>query len=256
MTNVRAGRLFADGAYTDECRWVPAADFERLDADAAGLQAELASVKACWAEALGNYTDMTTQRDHWLQIAQEKDKEIERLTIQRDSYLSQAEGKGQCIQRLQRELRNQGYTQPQVIWVSEGRGPIGAPTSHEPNEQHCAEGKAAPAGDASDSGRVADRHTNAGATPVPRFPRGAQAAVPGGSGCAGLNVQFVEAGGVTAPKPRPCPTGKHWLIDKQTCDCCAEKSGEQVCKIHNEKLSADGECSQCIEGLSSALRET
>ncbi len=39
----------------------------------------------------------------------------------------------------------------------------------EPNEQLSAEGKAGPAGDASDSGRVAHRHTNAGETPAPRF---------------------------------------------------------------------------------------
>lgn len=47
-------------------------EFEHLDADAAGLQAELVSVKACWA-------DMITQCDHWLEIAREKDAELERL---------------------------------------------------------------------------------------------------------------------------------------------------------------------------------
>lgn len=37
-------------------------------------------------------------------------------------------------------------------------------------EVRCAGGSSAPAGDASDSGRVDDRDTNAGATPVPRLP--------------------------------------------------------------------------------------
>lgn len=39
-------------------------------------------------------------------------------------------------------------------------------------EINSAEGKAAPAGDASDSGRVAHSHTNAGVTPAPRLPIG------------------------------------------------------------------------------------
>lgn len=57
MTNdvVHVGRLWKDGAYTDPGRWVKAEDFEKLD------------------------TSMTSQRDHWLEIAREKDSEIERL---------------------------------------------------------------------------------------------------------------------------------------------------------------------------------
>ncbi len=48
LTNdvVRMGRLWEDGAYTDRQGWVKAEEYARLDADAAGVQAELASVKA------------------------------------------------------------------------------------------------------------------------------------------------------------------------------------------------------------------
>jgi hypothetical protein len=44
---------------------------------------EIERLRGCWSEALGNYTDMTTQRDHWLEIAREKDRELELLEIER-----------------------------------------------------------------------------------------------------------------------------------------------------------------------------
>lgn len=102
-SNVRTGRLFRNGAYTDERRWVPAEDYERL-------QAIVERNKASAVHRLHNICDALSEDAKESPFTREEWERIDKQTVE---HLSTIQKQGDEIERLRAALERYGrHTHP------------------------------------------------------------------------------------------------------------------------------------------------